>query len=143
MQDKPMVRVHQVLGWNALHQAGFDFIHVVSRCQPGAVAHPKNVCVNGHDRFTKSRIEHHISRFATYAGQRLQSFAGTRYLAAVLFNQNLTGLQQMFGFAAVQANGLDVALQPVQPEVEDFLRGVGHGEKLACGLVNAHVGSLR
>jgi hypothetical protein len=48
------------------------------------------VCVNGHDRFTKSRIEHHISGFAAYAGQRLQSFAGTRYLAAVLFNQNLT-----------------------------------------------------
>jgi hypothetical protein len=54
MQDKPMVRVYQVLGWNAFHQTGFDFIHVLSRGQPGAVAHPEDVRIDGHDGFTKS-----------------------------------------------------------------------------------------
>ncbi len=43
-------------------------------------------------------------------------------LAAVLLHQNAAGLHQVFGFAAVQANRLDVAFQPLQPEVEKLLR---------------------
>jgi hypothetical protein len=54
MQNQPVVRIYQVLGWNAFHQAGFDFIYVLSGGQTGTVADPEDVRVDCHDGFTKS-----------------------------------------------------------------------------------------
>ena len=45
--------------------------------------------------------------------------------------------------ALVQPDGLDVALQPLQPQVENRLRRARHRKQLARGLVHAHIGGLR
>ena len=142
MQDQPVVRIHQVLGRNAFEQLELHSQRRFARGQAGAVAHAKDVGVDGHGRLTKSGVEHHIGRFAAHAGQGFQGFAAAGHLASMLLHQDAAGFHQVFGFAAVQANRLDVALQPRQPEVQDFLRCVRHGEQLARGFVHTHIGGL-
>jgi hypothetical protein len=60
----------------------------------------------------------------------------------VAIDQDPAGLHQVLCLAAVQADGLDVALQALQAQVQDGLGRIGHGEQLARGLVHAHVGGL-
>ena len=112
------------------------------RCQPGAIAHPENMGIHRHGRLAKRHIQHHIRRFAPHAGQGFQRFTAIGHLAIKTIEQNLAGLQQMLGLAAVQTNGLDVPLQAFQPQIQHRLRRIGHRKQLACGLVHPHICGL-
>ena len=134
--------VHRVFVGYALEQLLFDFQRILAGCQPRAVADAEDVRVHGHGGLTESHVEHHIGGLAAYAGKGFQLFAGSGYCACVQLNQHAAGLHQMLGLAAVQAYGLDVALQPLKPQIQNGLRSVGNRKKLARGLVHPYVGGL-
>ena len=138
-----MVRVHRIFIRHALEQLLFHFQRVLARGQPRAVADAKNMGVHRHGGLTEGDVEYHIGSLAAHAGQGLQRFAGTGYFAAVQLHQHAAGFHQVLGFAAVQTNGFDIALQPFQTQIENRLRRVGHRKQLARGLVDAHIGGLR
>ena len=137
-----MVRVHRVRGRHALQQLQLDGQRRFARRQPGAVADAEDVRVHRHRRLAKGHVQHHVGGLAAHAGQRLKLGAGAGHLAAVPLDQDAAGLQQMARFAAKQADGLDVALQPVLPQRQDLLRRVGHREKPPRGLVHPRVRRL-
>jgi hypothetical protein len=58
-------------------------------------------------------------------------------------DQDLAGGDDVPGLGVVQADGLDIAHQLVQAEVEDLLRRIRDRVQLARGLVDADVGGLR
>ena len=49
----------------------------------------------------------------------------------------------MPGLAVIQPDGLDVALQSVQPKCYYFLRRISNWEKAGGGLVDRYIGCLR
>ena len=77
-----------------------------------ATADMGDVGVHRHGRLAKGHVEHHVGRFAAHAGQLFQFFARAGHHAAVPLHQNAASLQQVPGLAFVEANRLDVALQP-------------------------------
>jgi 2-aminoadipate transaminase len=101
------------------------------------------VCVYRHGGLPKGAIEHHIRCFSANAGQGFQLLARLGHLPVVTVNQQLAGLQQVFGFAAVQANGLNEWLQTVLTQFQHGLWCVGCRKQLGSGLVDAHVSGLR
>jgi len=137
-----VVRIDQVFGRDAFEQLLLHFQRRFARGEARAVAEAKDVRVHRHGRFSKRRVEHHIGGFAADAGQGFEGFARAGHLPAVLFHQNPAGFHQVLGFAAVQANGLDVALQTCQAQVQDLLRRTRHREEFARGLVHAHIRGL-
>ena len=137
-----MVGIHTVSGRHSLQQRHFHRQGRFARGQARPVADPKDVRVNRHRGLAKGAVEHHIGRFAPHAGQRLQRFACARHLAVVLCDQDFAGLQQVAGLAVVEADGLDVRLDAVQPQVQHGLWVAGGGKQPARGLVHAHVGGL-
>ncbi len=137
-----MVGVDGVFRRHALEQLLFHFQRCFSGGQTGAVADAEDVRVHRHGRLTKTDIEHHIGRLAAHAGQGFQRFARAGYFTVELLHQNAAGLHQVLGLAAVQANGLDVALQSFQPQVQNGLRGVGNRKEFARGFVHPHVRGL-
>ncbi len=142
MQYQPVVRVHQIGRRDALQQLVLDFQRRFARRQTGAIGEPEEMGIDRHGGFTKGDVEHHVGGFAADAGQGLQCLTCAGHHAAMLLNQDLAGLQQMSGFGAKQANGLDVALQAFLPQRQYFLRCVGHREEPVRGLVDADVGGL-
>ena len=56
--------------------------------------------------------------------------------------QYLAGLQQVSGFAVVQANGADVRLQTVQAQGQNARWGMGHSKQPPRGFVHPHIGGL-
>jgi len=134
--------IYQVLRWNAFHQLHLHLIRCFAFRQPCAVAHAKDVCVHCHGGFAKRHIQHHVGRFAAHAGQGFECFTCAGYHARVLVHQDAAGLHQVFGFTAVKANGLDVALQAFQVKVQNLLRRVGYRKQAPRGLVHTHIGGL-
>ncbi len=137
-----MVRVFQVFGGHTLQQFLFHFQRRFAWGQAGAVAQAEDVGVHGHGRFTKGHVEHHVRCLAAHTGQGFQCLTVARYLSAVFLHQNAAGLQQVFGFVAVQADGVDVCLQPGLAQRQDFGRRVGHGKQFPRGFVHAYVRGL-
>ena len=60
----------------------------------------------------------------------------------MLLDQDLTGLHQVPGLAAIQANGLDVGLQTIEPQGQNLGRRIGHREQAPRGLVDPDIGGL-
>ncbi|MNT41049.1 hypothetical protein D3C72_1773970 [compost metagenome] len=98
--------------------------------------------IDRHGWLAKCYVQHHIGRLAAYARQGLQRFAGIGNLATMELHQHAAGFHQVLGLAAVQANGLDMALQAFEAQVQNGLRRVGNRKELARGLVHAHIGGL-
>ena len=98
--------------------------------------------VHRHGRLAKSRVQHHVRRLSAHAGQGFQRVAAAGDDAVVLLHQHFTRLQQVFGFAVVQADGFDVTFQPVQTQRQNLTRRVRSGEEPPRRLVHAHIGGL-
>ena len=86
---------------------------------------------------------HHARGLVAHPGQRLQFLEGPRDLAAVPLDQHLRQEEDVLRLGLEEADGLDVAFQPIEAEREDFLRRVGHRKQAPRGLVDAHIGGLR
>ncbi|GIX38636.1 MAG: hypothetical protein KatS3mg127_1875 [Silanimonas sp.] len=143
VQDQPVVGVLLELGWHHLQQFFLHRVHGLARGEAGAVGDAEDVCVHRDGRFAKSSVQYHVGGLAAHAGQGLQRFAVARYLAAVSFQQQSAGGDQVRCLGVVKTDGVDVGLQAGLAEGEDAGRRIGHREQSARGLVHAHVGGLR
>src|SRR5690625_375316 len=143
VQDQPVVGVAAECVGNRLDQLVLHRAHGLAGRQAGAVGDAEDVRVHGNGRFAEGGVEDHVGGLAADAGQRLQFLARARNLAAVVFDQDAAGGDDVFGLVVVQADGVDVALESVFAQVEDGPGGAGHREQLARGLVDADVGCLR
>src|SRR6185437_10654738 len=108
-----------------------------------AVADAEDVRVHRDGRLAEHGIEDHVGSLAADARQRFQFFARARYLAAVAFQQQCAGRDEVLRLGVVQADRRDVTLQAVLAQREHFFRRVGDREQPPGGLVDTGVGGLR
>ncbi len=138
-----MVRVLLELGGHDLQQFRFDGVDVLPGRQSRAVRDPEDVGVDGDRRFAERGVQHDVRGLAADAGQGFQRLAVARHFAAVLLDEDAAGGDQVRGLRVVQADGVDVALQPGFAECQDPRRRVRHREQFPRRLVDADVGGLR
>ena len=68
VQNQPMVCVALEFGGNDFFQLVFHGANCFSGRQLGAIGDAEDMGVDRNRRFTKSRVEYHVGRFATDAG---------------------------------------------------------------------------
>jgi len=89
-------------------QLFFDLFNSFARCQPGTIAEPENMGVDGDGRVAKRRVEYDIGGFSSDAGQRFECGAIIGNVAIVQVEQHAAGCDDIFRLGAEQADGLDV-----------------------------------
>src|SRR5690349_9754334 len=124
VEDQPVVRVLQELRRRELEQLLLDLQRILARREVGAIRDAEDMRVDRDRRLPERGIQHHVRRLATDAGQRFQLLARRRHLAAVLLHQDARQLDYVLRLGAVQADALDVFLQPGHAEPGDLLRRV-------------------
>src|SRR5690606_29266959 len=85
MQDQPVMGVEQERCRNDFFKLAFDFDYVFTGGDPGAVGNAKDMRINRDRGMPECRVEHHVRRFPSYAGQGLKRFPVFGNPAAVLF----------------------------------------------------------
>ena len=143
VQDQPVVDIQLELGGHHFEQLLLHLIHILAYRKAGAVRYPEDMGIDGDGGPAKGGVEHHVGGLAADARQGFQRFAVFRHLAAVALQQDGAGLDDVLGLGVEEANGLDVTLDPVHPEAQHPLRGIGHRIEFIGRLVDADIGRLR
>ncbi len=143
MQNKPVVGVFPELLRDQPHQFFFDFTYVLTWSDAGPVGNAENMRIDGDSRFTESRIQYDIGRFASHAGEMLELCSGMRNLALMFFQQESAGPDDILCLVSIKADGLNESQQFFLPEPEHCLRRICEGEKFFRREVDALVGRLR
>lgn len=143
MQYQPVVGILPVLPGYEFQQLLFDFQDVFARRQTGAVGYPEYVGIHGDSGVAEGGIENDVGRFPADTRQFFQGFPAFGDPAAVSPGQDMAGLDDVFGFRIVQADGFDVLLQPLCAHPDKLFRRIGHPEQVFRGLVDADIRGLR
>src|SRR3546814_11640231 len=88
----------------------------------------EDVRIDGDGMFAERGVEHDVRRLATDARQRFERFAIPWYFAAVQVQSLSTQADDVLRLGLIQADGLDVFLQPSFAQRRDLLRRVGPRE---------------
>ena len=120
----------------------FDIDDGFSGGQTRSVAEPENVCIDGDGRLAKGSVEHDIRRLAPHAGQSFETGPVIRYLAAMPFQQEAAGGDNVFGLGSVKTNCLDVFAQSFNAEFSHFFWRRRHREQASRGFIDTHVSRL-
>ena len=120
----------------------FDIDDGFSRGQTRSVAEPENVCIDGDGRLPKGRVEHDVRRLSPHAGQGFETGPVIRYLAAMPFQQEAAGSDNVFGLGSVKTNCLDVLAQSFDAEFGHFVWRRRHREQASRGFIDTHVSRL-
>src|SRR3569832_2235759 len=99
--------------------------------------------VDRYRRLAEGRVQYHIGGLAADARQGLQRLAIVRHLAAMPFDEDATGGDEVLRLVLVQIDGLDIILEPLFAELQYRRRGVRDLEQFFRGLVDPFVGGLR
>ena len=75
---------------------------------------------------TKGGVEHHVGCFAANAGQSFKRSAVFWHFTIMLIKQDPAGLNDIFCFAIIQADGFDVLLDAINAQFEQRRRGICH-----------------
>ncbi len=89
-------------------QLEFNLEHIFAWCQASAVGDPENMGIDGNRRLAESRVEHDIGGLASYPGQGLERGTIMGYFTVVLFQQDLTGFDDVAGLGAIEAYCFDL-----------------------------------
>ena len=143
VQDQPVVGVLFVLIRDELQQALLDFQDVFAGRQTGAVGYPEYVGVYGNGGLAESGIEDDVCRFPADPRQFFQCFPVLRHLAGMGINQDMAGLDNVFGFCVVQADRFDILLQSRFAQPDKLLRRIGRREQFFRSLVDTDIRGLR
>ena len=143
VQDQPVVGVLFVLIGDELQQALFDFQDVFAGRQAGAVGYPEYVGIHGNGGLAESGIEDDVCRFPADPGQFFQCLPVLRHIAGMGIDQDMAGLDNVFGFCIVQADRFDILLQPLYAQPDELIRRIGRPEQFFCGFVDADIRGLR
>ena len=112
-----MVAVKGELRRYHLEQLLLDGIHRVTWGEASAVADAEDMRIDGDGRPTEGGVKHHIGRFAPNAGQGFQGLTIFRDLAAMQIQQQAAGLDDIFGLAVIQADGLNMLFDTLNTEI--------------------------
>ena len=143
MQYQPVVGVLFVFIGDKFQQALFDFQDVFAGRQAGAVGYPEYVGVHGNGGLTESGIEDDVCRFPADPRQFFQCRTVLRNLAGMAVNQDLAGLDNVFGFCIVQTDRFDILLQSRFAQPDKLLRRISHREQFFRSLVDTDIRCLR
>ena len=119
--------IQQELPGHQPHQALLHFQHVLARRNPRSVRYPEDVGIHRHCRLPERGVQNHVGGLAAHTRKGFQVFPVVRNFPAVFFNQRTTGLDHVLGLAVKQPDGLDVFLQAIHSQREDFFGCVGYG----------------
>ena len=76
--------------------------------ESGTVGDAKDVRIDGHGRFTESRVHHDVGGLASNARQLLERLPAARHLPGVLLQQRLAGGDDVFGLVIKKTDRLDI-----------------------------------
>ena len=93
-----MVRVQQVFGRDALHQAVFNGAHIFARRDAGAVGDAEDVGIHRHHGLAVGGIEDDVGGFAPDAGQFFQCGTVGGDFAVVVVDKDLAGFEDVRRF---------------------------------------------
>lgn len=96
--------------------------------------------VDRHGQLPESGVEHHVGGFSADARQRFEFFAGLRDFAVMTLDQQAASLDDILGFAVIEADGLDVLRQTLDTQCVNRRRRVGHRKQFGRRLVDPDVG---
>lgn len=134
VKDQPVVRIEQILLGHELDQPAFHLQNILAGGDVGAVADPEDMRVHRHGELVESGVEHDVGGLAADAGQGFQVLAIVRHLAAMPFDEQTAGFDDVFRLGRVQADGLDVSAQAFVAQGIDGLRRVGDWKEPGGGL---------
>src|SRR5262249_31464646 len=120
VQNKPMVGVTFVFGWNYLLQFRFDLKRRVAGGNSSAVTNTENGCSDGDGGSSERDIKHDIGSLAANARQRLQCLARVRHFPAMLGDELACQCNDVFGLHAKQSDGLYQLAHPILAERDHF-----------------------
>ena len=138
-----MVRVMQIFRGHGFHELHFDFQRRFTGRDPDAIAQAENMRIHCNSRLPECGIEDHIGCFAADSRQLLQRFARIGYFSLVAIRQDSAGCHDVFGFAAVKSDGLDLTFKTFLAKIEYCLRGIRYLVKLGGRQIDALVSRLR
>lgn len=134
-----MVSVLHEFRGNIFEQFLFDLEHVLARRQAGAVTDTEDMCIHGNGRMAEGGVQYHIGGLTPDTGQGLKCLARRWDFPFVFVQQDLTGLDNVFGLGVEQANGLDVLAQTTLLEREHFLGSARNFEQFPCRKIHTFV----
>ena len=137
------MRVLFELVGHELDQIAFHHFDCFARCDAGAVGDAEVVRVHRDGRLAEGDIEHHVCGLAADAGQGFEFFARAGHHAAVFFDQQTAGGDDVFRFRFVEADGGDVTGQAGLAQGEYCFRCVGNRIEFFGRRVDPCVGRLR
>ena len=105
-------------------QLFFDLFNSFARCQPGTIAEPENMGVDGDGRVAKRRVEYDISGFSSDAGQRFECGAIIGNVAIVQVEQHAASCDDIFALVRNRPMVLMYSVSPASPSVS-MAAGVG------------------
>src|SRR4029077_14732962 len=140
MQDQPVMSMAFIFRrYNAV-ELHLDLKRRLAGCNAGSVADTEDMGVDCNRRLTKRNVEHDICGLAADARQRLQRLARARDLSAMLLHDPLRQFDEIPGFGAEEADGLDQLLHAFLAKGSDLFRRVGGGKQTGGRLVYASNG---
>ncbi len=127
---------------DVIFDGAFNSIHVFAGRNSGAVAHTKNMRIDGLSRVMPPHVQDNVGGFPTNARKRLKGGTGRRDFAIEFIDQKLGHFHDVFCLVAEQADGFDVFDQFFFAKVQHFLWRVRNLEKRFRCLVYAEVSGL-
>lgn len=128
---------------NVVFDGAFDHVHVLARCDPGAVADAKNMGINRLCGHPPPHVQNHIRGLAPNPGQADQRAARRRHLAAEIIDQNLRHLDDILGLVAEKPDGFYMLDQAVMAQFQHRGGGLYRlKQRLGC-LVHPGIRGLR
>ena len=137
------MRVQLKFRWHVVFDRAFDVVDGFARCDPGAIAQPKDMRVDRLSGLFPPHIQNDIRGFPTNARQSLQGGAGRRDFAAVFLDQDPAEFDDVLGLLAKQADRFDMFDQALFAEVQHLLRRVGDLKQGFGRFVDPGIGCLR
>src|SRR5690606_26627308 len=142
VKDQPVVGILAERLRNQPLEPLLDLQHILARRDARAIRDTENVRVYRHGGMAESGVQHDIGGLAPHAGQGFERFARLRHFAAVLFEQNAAGRDDVAGLCPVQADGLDVFRDAFLAQCQQAFRRAVLGKELACGQIHGAVRRL-
>ena len=138
-----MVGILFVLIGDELQQALLNLQDVFARRETGAVGYPKYVGIHGNGGLTEGGIEDDVCRFPADPRQFFQCFPVLRDFPGMGIDQDMAGLDNIFGLCIVQSDRFDILLQSRSAQPDKLLRRIGRPEQFFRGLVDTDIRCLR
>ena len=128
---------------NPPYQLGFDRVRGLSRRHAGAVTDTEDMRVDGDCRMSEGFVQHDIGGLAPNPGKCLQRLAVVGNDATMQLDQDFGQTVDILCLGVEQPDGADVMGNPVNPELDHCLRGVGGGIEALCRPVDPGIRCLR